>query len=112
MEQQDHKYVTILVTAPPDKVADIGRTLVQERLVACANIISGVRSIYSWDGGVCDEGESLMILKTRAAMLETVRQRVVQIHPYDVPEVIALPIVGGHGPYLQWIADNTGKEPA
>lgn len=107
MEQIDQKYVTILVTAPPDKVADIGRTLVQEKLVACANIISGVRSIYAWDGDISDDNESLMILKTRTSMLEAVRQRVIQIHPYDVPEIIALPIIAGHGPYLQWIADST-----
>lgn len=107
----DSKYVTIFVTAPPDKVADMARTLVQEKLVACANIISGVRSIYAWDGHISDDGESLMILKTRAALLEEVRLRVVQLHSYDVPEVIALPIIDGHAPYLRWISESTKQAP-
>ena len=106
----DQKFVTVLVTAPPDKVADIARTVVQEKLVACANILSGVRSIYAWEGDIHDDGESLMILKTRASLLEALRHRVIQIHPYDLPEVIALPIVGGHPPYLQWISDSTQKD--
>ena len=101
------KYITIFVTAPPDKVVDLARTMVQERLVACANIISGVRSIYAWDGDIHDDSESLMIMKTRASLLEAVRRRVIQLHPYDVPEVITLPIIDGHAPYMRWISDST-----
>ena len=104
------KYLTLFVTAPPDKAPDLARTLVQERLVACANIISGVRSIYAWHGDVSDESESLMVMKTRASLLEAVRHRVVQLHPYEVPEIIALPIVGGHAPYMKWIDDSTRDE--
>ncbi len=104
------RYITVFVTAPPDKAADLARTLVQEKLVACANIISGVRSIYAWNGDISDDGESLMIMKTRASLLEAVRHRVIQLHPYDVPEVIALPIIDGHAPYLQWILDSTSSE--
>ena len=104
------RYITIFVTAPPDKAADLARTLVQEQLVACANIISGVRSIYAWEGNISDDGESLMMMKTRASLLEAVRHRVIQLHPYNVPEVIALSIIDGHAPYLQWISDSTKAE--
>ena len=83
--------------------------LVREKLAACVNIIPAVRSIYSWKGEVCDDGEALMVIKTRSGLLDALRERVVQLHPYDVPEVIALPIVGGHGPYLKWIDESTAS---
>lgn len=101
------RYVTVFVTAPPDKAEQIARPVVEERLAACANIIPAVRSIYSWKGELCTDDEVLMVLKTRATLVEALRARVVELHPYEVPEVVALEISDGHGPYLDWIGENT-----
>lgn len=101
--------MTVLVTAPPDKAPQIASAVVAEGLAACVNIIPAVRSIYSWKGEICDDGEALMVAKTRAELFEPLRRRVVELHPYDVPEVIALPIAQGHAPYLEWITQSTSS---
>ena len=100
--------VLVLVTAPSaEKAAELARTLVEEELAACGNIVPGLRSIYRWEGQVQDEPEVLLILKTRGELFEQLRERVVALHPYQVPEVIALPIQAGHAPYLEWIRTST-----
>jgi periplasmic divalent cation tolerance protein len=71
------------------------------------NILPGLRSIYAWEGKVCDEGEVLCVIKTRRALFAAVRERVVSLHPYEVPEIIALPLVEGSAPYLAWLRDET-----
>jgi periplasmic divalent cation tolerance protein len=101
-------FVVVLVTVPnQDVAASLARTLVEEKLVACVNILPGIRSIYSWQGTICDEAELLCVLKTRRELFPTVRERVVALHPYQVPEVIALPLTLGHAPYLDWLHDET-----
>ncbi len=100
-------YLVVFVTCPPDQASVIASRLVEDRLVACVNILPAIRSIYSWKGKTCDDQEALLIMKTRAALFERIRSRVVELHPYEVPEVIALPIAVGHPPYLQWIDDST-----
>ena len=98
----------ILVTAPDESVAErITRTLVEERLAACGNIVPRIRSIYRWDDAVQQDDEVLVILKTERARVEGLRERVVALHPYDLPEVLVLPILGGHAPYLEWVARST-----
>jgi periplasmic divalent cation tolerance protein len=98
----------VLVTAPdPDKAAEIARALVEERLAACGNVLSGLRSIYRWEGKVQDEPEALLLLKTTRARFEALRARVLALHPYQVPEVIALPVEAGSAAYLAWIAAET-----
>jgi len=98
---------TILLTAPDAETAErIGRALVEERLAACANVVPGVVSVFRWEGAVRREAEALVIVKTVAARVEEVRARVVELHPYDVPEVLVLPVVGGHAPYLAWVAEE------
>jgi periplasmic divalent cation tolerance protein len=98
----------IFVTTPSSAEAvKIGRTLVQERLAACVNIVSGVRSIYRWQGKICDEPEALMVLKTRSGKLQKIIRRVQSLHSYSVPEIIALPILGGSKEYLSWIREVT-----
>lgn len=93
----------LLCTAPSMEVAArLGRTLVEEKLVACANLVPGVRSIYAWKGAVCDEPEVLLLLKARTDAFEAVRARIVALHPYEVPEVIRLEVAAGHAPYLAW----------
>ena len=87
-----------------DKAAEVARTLVTEGLAACVNIVGPVRSIYRWDGEVCDDTETLAVIKTTREQFEAMRARLVELHPYDVPEVIALPVEAGHAPYLAWVA--------
>ena len=94
----------VLVTAPDaETAAIIGRTLVEERLIACANLVPGIRSIYRWEGQVADEAEVLLVLKTRADCCAAVAARVKALHPYALPEVVALPVVDGSEAYLDWV---------
>lgn len=94
----------VLVTAPDEeKAAAIARTLVEEQLIACANLVPRVRSIYRWQGQVHDEAEVLMVMKTRAERFEALRARVQALHPYSVPEVLRLDVGAGHQPYLDWV---------
>ena len=102
-----HEYVLVLVTCPAERAAEIARPLVEEKLAACVNIVPGLRSIYTWEGKISDEPEALLLIKTRAALFEPLRARVLELHLYDVPEVIALPIVAGHPDYLRWVMEST-----
>lgn len=100
----------LLCTAPSVEVAArIGRTLVEERLVACANLVPGLRSLYAWKGEICDEPEVLLLLKARTEAFEAVRARIVALHPYEVPEVIRLDVTAAHAPYLAWAMDATRR---
>lgn len=85
----------------------IGRTLVEERLAACVNILDGMNSLYWWQGAVQDEQETVLIAKTRAELLERLTDRVKSLHSYSCPCVVALPIEGGNPAFLQWIAEET-----
>lgn len=99
----------VLVTAPDgETAARIARTLVEERLAACGNVVPQIRSIYRWEGKVEDGAESLLVLKTEGELFERLRARVVALHPYDCPEVLQLPVAAGHAPYLAWIAGSVG----
>ena len=98
----------VLVTCPSaEKAAEIARALVEERLAACGNVVPAVRSIYRWKGKVQDDAEALLILKSARDRFEALRARVLALHPYEVPEVIAVPVEAGHAPYLDWIAGST-----
>ena len=100
-------YIVVFVTAPEDEAPELARTLVEERLVACVNIVPGLRSLYWWKGKVEDEPEVLCIMKTRSNLFEPLRDRVRELHSYEVEEIIALPIQAGNAPYLDWIKENT-----
>jgi len=103
----DSKYVTVFCTVPDEKTAEkISKTLVEEKLAACCNIIRNIRSIYAWEGKIYDDPELLIIIKTRAAAFERIEKRIGELHPYNVPEIIALPIVVGNKPYLNWVKEN------
>jgi len=100
--------LVVMVTAPSaDKAAEIARALVEERLAACGNVVPQLRSIYRWEGAVQDEAEALLLLKTTRDRFEALRARVLSLHPYQVPEVIALPVEAGHAAYLAWIVAGT-----
>ena len=81
----------------------------ESRLVACVNIVPGLRSIYRWKGEVCDDAESLLVVKTRAEHLGALTEKIVALHPYDVPEVIALPLAPDEGnpSYIDWLVKQT-----
>ncbi len=91
-----------------EEVSRIARTLVEEKLVACVNIIPGIRSVYWWKGEICTEDECLLSMKTRDSLLEALRDRVVELHSYEVPEIVSFPIGQGLPAYLEWIVDSTG----
>src|SRR5262249_62184558 len=83
--------------------------LVDERLIVCANLVPGIRSIYRWEGEVNDEAEVVLVLKTRASRCAAVAARVKDLHPYALPEVVALPVVDGSEAYLDWVLAESGN---
>ncbi len=104
--------LVVLVTTPTaEKAAEIARAVVDERLAACGNVVPGLRSIYRWQGKVHDDAEVLLLLKTTRARFEALRDRVLALHPYEVPEVIAVGVEAGSAAYLAWIAGATGPGP-
>jgi periplasmic divalent cation tolerance protein len=101
----DVSVLVVLSTFPDaDKAAQIARVLVDEQLAACVNLIAAVRSIYRWQGAVAEDAEALAIIKTTADRYPALSARLSELHPYEVPEIIALPVADGHPPYLAWLA--------
>lgn len=97
-----------LVTGPDaDTLRTVCRTLVEERLIACANILHGAESIYRWEGSVEESRESVAILKTTTDRLSDLESRVQSLHPYDVPEFVVLAVESGLNAYLDWVRDST-----
>ena len=104
----DEEYCEVVVTAgDAEWLVGFTRTLVEERLAACGHHIAAVRSVYRWDGAVHDEAEARVALHTRRSLVPEVVARTSELHPYDVPCVIALPLVGGNPDYLRWIGQET-----
>jgi periplasmic divalent cation tolerance protein len=102
----------VLSTAGAEQEArSIARLLVDERLAACVNIIGPIRSIYRWRDAVEDEPEFLLLIKTRASLLGHVKRRVIELHSYEVPEVLALAPSGGSEAYLGWLLESTTSKP-
>jgi periplasmic divalent cation tolerance protein len=101
--------LVVLSTFPAsgDVAAQAAEKLVEERLAACVSLLPGVRSIYRWKGAVAREEEVLAVIKTTADRFPALKVRLIELHPYDVPELIALEVERGHHPYLDWIGDST-----
>jgi periplasmic divalent cation tolerance protein len=98
----------VLSTVPNEQVGEkIARALLEEHLVACVNIVPGVRSLYRWQGAIQDEQELLLVIKTRADRYEKLEQRLKELHPYDVCEVLAFDVAAGAKTYLDWILAET-----
>jgi periplasmic divalent cation tolerance protein len=96
--------LVVLVTVPSREQGEaIAGAIVGEALAACVNVVGPIRSIYRWQGEVCRDDEHLLIVKTTAARYDALEARVRAIHPYELPEVIALPIERGSAPYLEWL---------
>lgn len=94
------------VTCPAGKGREIAHTIVQEKLAACINIVSSVRSVYLWQGNIEDEAEELLVVKTHLEKWKDFERRMKEIHPYDVPEIICFCIEDGYGPYLDWLKSS------
>jgi periplasmic divalent cation tolerance protein len=100
--------VVLLAACPPDEAAAIARTLVGERWAACVNIIENVTSIYRWKGELCEEGERLLVVKTARNCAPGLIGRLKEIHPYEVPEILVLPVEAGNPAYIEWVARESG----
>jgi periplasmic divalent cation tolerance protein len=100
-------YVT---AASRDEAVALGRALVESRLVACANVLGAATSIYWWEGEVQEESEAVLVCKTRSELIDSVIERVKELHSYTCPCVVALPITAGNPAFLDWIAAETKIE--
>ncbi len=101
----------VLVTAPsPDVGAALGRALVDERLAACVNVIPGLTSIYRWQGQREEASECLLVIKTDETRYAELERRVLELHPYTIPEVLALPVERGAPAYVEWLRDSVAIE--
>jgi periplasmic divalent cation tolerance protein len=100
--------LVVLTTVSSDEEAvRLVRTLLERRLIACGTFLTGARSLYRWQGKVADEREVVILLKTRSARLDSLREAFAELHPYKVPELLALPVEAGLDRYLEWIDDET-----
>jgi periplasmic divalent cation tolerance protein len=97
-----------MTAASKEEARAIGTALVEERLAACANVIGGMISIYRWEGKVQHDDEAVLIAKTREELVPALTEKVKALHSYACPCVVALPIAGGNGEFLDWIAAETG----
>ena len=104
------KIVVLITINSRDGAVKIAKALLEENLIACANIISQVRSLYKWKGEVCDDPEFLMICKSQRHLFDRLAQKVKSLHSYEVPEIIAMPLVEGWSPYLKWIEEETASD--
>jgi periplasmic divalent cation tolerance protein len=103
------EFVVVLTTLPGD--ADVGgfaRALVDERLAACVNVLPPMQSTYRWQGSVETASERQLLIKTRAAGVTALEERVRELHPYDVPEFLVIPVDGGSAAYLTWLSESVG----
>ena len=102
-------FIIVLITVPNMETGqEIADELLRNKLAACVNILSPIHSIFTWHGNITNEEEALLLVKTRAELFENQLVPTIRaIHPYEVPEIIALPILMGSQPYLDWIKENT-----
>ena len=100
--------VVYITTGDGAEARRIGRALVNARLAACANIFEGVTSVFHWEGEVQEDSEAVLIVKTRSELVDSVIERVRELHSYECPDIVAAPIAQGNPDYLDWIGHETG----
>jgi periplasmic divalent cation tolerance protein len=104
----DYPAIVVLCSCPDETLAiDIARVLIREGLAACVQRSGPVTSLYPWQGRICEASEHLLLIKTTPARYEALEMRLKALHPYEIPEIIALPIVAGSDPYLAWLTTAT-----
>ncbi len=106
MNQGAGEICVIFSTVPNDRSENLAKNLLSKNLAACVNI-TPVQSLYRWKGEFCNETEHLLIIKTRRELAEAAMHAIKADHPYEVPEIIVLPVVAGHPPYLEWVYGET-----
>ena len=102
--------VVLVTVGDKDSGLFLVRKVVEERIAACGNLLPGVISVFEWDGSIQEEGEVLLVLKTSADLVSQLVDRIVELHTYDVPEVVVLGVEGGYEPYLKWVHQQTNQE--
>jgi periplasmic divalent cation tolerance protein len=108
----EHEFCLVLVTVPNETAAKaIAHQILTEQLAACINFC-GVESCYRWEGAIHHDREVQLVIKTQSHLFTALAAKLTEIHPYDIPEIIAIPIVAGTSPYLNWIRQNTGSKTA
>ncbi len=105
-----NEFIVVYITASGENSRDLAGALVREKLAACVNRIPGVESTYTWEGRVERDTEDLLIVKTRTDLFDRLKEQVQALHGYDVPEIIAVPIVEGSESYLEWMAASLSGE--
>jgi len=108
-EEKTQEICVLYVTAPPSQSEVLAKSLLAQHLVACINI-TPVRSLYRWNGESYNDQEDLLIIKTRKCLVQATIAAVKAEHPYEVPEIIALPVTAGHAPYLDWVYTETAPQ--
>jgi periplasmic divalent cation tolerance protein len=102
-------FIIVLNTVPDERTGyEIGRRLVEERLAACVTVSGAAKSLYWWEGKIAEEREFVLLIKTKASLFGRLEERLKELHPYRVPEIIALPVVKGAANYLAWLDEETG----
>ncbi len=110
MVANDERHILVLTTAGSDEQAEqLARALVERRLAACVNMVGGVCSVYRWEGQIEREEEKLLIIKTAARLFDRVRETIRELHSYDVPEILAVPIDDGDPDYVAWLRGQLGS---
>ena len=99
--------VVLTTVSSDDEAVQLVKALLDRRLIACGTLLPGARSLYRWQGKVADEKETMLLLKTRSARIEALREAFGELHPYKVPELLALAVDGGMEKYLEWINEET-----
>ncbi|HVP97102.1 divalent-cation tolerance protein CutA [Methanoregula sp.] len=107
-KKREKEICVLYVTAPPSQSETLAKSLLAKHLVACVSIMP-VRSLYRWKGESCEDSEDLLIIKTRKSLVQATIAAVKVDHPYEVPEIIALPVITGHAPYLDWVYGETDQ---
>jgi periplasmic divalent cation tolerance protein len=102
-----NEYILVLCTCPSLNEADaVATALIEERLAACVNRLPGIKSLYRWEGRVTHDDEILLLIKTSADLFDRLEKTIKTLHPYETPEIIAVPIVAGSAEYLRWIGES------